>query len=195
MKFLWGWRERRKNELNEEIAGYLQMAARDREARGESSEHAHAAARRELGNAGVVQDVTHDQWAWTWLENLLQDLRYGARTLVKSPGFAAVAILTLALGIGVNTALFSVVNGVLFKPLPYPHPEQLVWLAESKPNFATGSISFPNFRDWQKDNHTFSGMAVYRSYNFNILGLGDAEQVRARFITSDFFSVLGVNPV
>ena len=92
--------------------------------------------------------------------------------LAKSPGFTAVAILTLALGIGANTALFSVVNGVLLKPLPYPHPEQLVWLAESKPNFATGSISFPNFRDWQKDNHTFSGMAVYRSYNFNLSGLG-----------------------
>jgi len=117
------------------------------------------------------------------------------RMLAKSPGFTAVAILTLALGIGANTALFSVVNGVLLKPLPYPQPENLVWLAESKPNFATGSISFPNFRDWQKDNRTFSGMAVYRFYNFNILGLGDAEQVNARFITSDFFRVLGVNPV
>ena len=73
MKFLWRWRERRKRELNEEIAGHLQMAARDREARGESHAQATEAARRELGNAGVIQDVTHDQWAWTWLENLLQD--------------------------------------------------------------------------------------------------------------------------
>jgi len=115
--------------------------------------------------------------------------------LAKSPGFAAVAILTLALGIGANTALFSVVNGVLLKPLPYPHPEQLVALSESKPNFETGSISFPNFRDWQKDNRTFSGMAMSRGYNFNLTGRGEAEQLRARFITSDFFTVLGVNPL
>src|SRR5579863_5308276 len=171
------------------------MAAQDRADRGETPEQARRGARRELGNVGLIKEVTREMWGGASFERLVQDLRFGMRMLVKSPGFAAVAILTLALGIGANTALFSVVNGVLFNPLPYPHPEQLVWLAESKPNFATGSISFPNFRDWQKDNHTFSGMAVYRSYNFNILGLGDAEQVHARFITSDFFSVLGVNPV
>src|SRR5580658_7774864 len=86
MNSWWGARERRKRELNEEIAGHLQMAAREREERGELRAGADAAARRELGNAGVIQDVTRDQWAWTRLENLLQDLRYGARTLRKSPG-------------------------------------------------------------------------------------------------------------
>ena len=195
MTFSFWRRQKRENELEEEIQSHLKMAAQDRTGRGEKPEQARGAARRELGNVGLIKDVTREMWGGASVERLIQDLRFGMRMLVKSPGFAAVAILTLALGIGANTALFSVVNGVLFKPLPYPHPEQLVWLAESKPNFATGSISFPNFRDWQKDNHTFSGMAVYRSYNFNILGLGDAEQVRARFITSDFFSVLGVNPV
>jgi predicted permease len=188
-------RQKRERELDEELQGHLSMAAQDRADRGELPEQARAAARRELGNVGLIREVTREMWGGASLERLVQDLRYGLRMLTKSPGFAAVAILTLALGIGANTALFSVVNGVLLKPLPYPHPEQLVWLAESKPNFATGSISFPNFRDWQKDNRTFSGMAVYRYYNFNILGLGDAEQVSARFITSDFFSVLGVNPV
>ena len=171
------------------------MAAQDRADRGETPEQARRGARRELGNVGLIKEVTREMWGWASFERLLQDLRYGLRMLAKSPGFTVIAILTLALGIGANTALFSVVNGVLLKPLPYPQPERLVWLAESKPNFATGSISFPNFRDWQKDNHTFLAMAVYRSYNFNILGLGDAEQVRARFITSDFFSVLGVNPI
>ena len=195
MTFSFWRRQKRERELDEELQSHLSMAAQDRADRGELPEQARAAARRELGNVGLIREVTREMWGGATLERLVQDLRYGLRMLTKSPGFAAVAILTLALGIGANTALFSVVNGVLLKPLPYPHPEQLVWLAESKPNFATGSISFPNFRDWQKDNRTFSGMAVYRYYNFNILGLGDAEQVSARFITSDFFSVLGVNPV
>jgi predicted permease len=188
-------RQKRESELDEELQSHLQMAAQDRADRGETPEQARRGARRELGNIGLIKEVTREMWSGASFERLVQDLRFGMRMLAKSPGFAAVAILTLALGIGVNTALFSVVNGVLLKPLPYPQPEKLVWLAESKPNFATGSISFPNFRDWQKDNHTFSGMAIYRSYNFNVLGLGDAEQVHARFITSDFFSVLGVNPV
>jgi predicted permease len=126
---------------------------------------------------------------------LVQDVRFAIRMLLKNPGFTAVVVLTLALGIGANTALFSVVNGVLLNPLPYPHPEQLVTLHESKPNFLTGSISYPNFRDWQNDNHTFSAIAVTRSYAFSLTGVGEAEQVSARFISSDFFPLLGVQPV
>src|SRR5207245_8835847 len=99
---------------------------------------------------------------WGWLDRLLQDLRFGVRTLTTSRGFTAVAILTLALGIGANTALFSVVNGVLFNPLPYPEPEQLVTLHESKPNFDAGSVSFPNFRDWRKGSTNFCHMCIPR---------------------------------
>src|SRR5229473_8587624 len=116
---------------------------------------------------------------------LLQDLRYAARMLSKNPGFTLIAVLTLALGIGANTALFSVVNGVLLNPLPYPHPEQLVELRESKPNFATGSISYPNFLDWQKDNRTFASMAILRgNRSFILTGLGEAEQVDAVFVST-----------
>ena len=125
----------------------------------------------------------------------LQDLRHAVRMLAKSPGFTVVAALTLALAIGANTALFSVVNGVLLNPLPYPQPEQLVTIHESKPNFNTGSISYPNFLDWQKDNHTLSAMAVSRSYSYSLTGLGEAEQVNAELVTSDFFPILGVKPV
>ncbi|MGO8818351.1 MAG: ABC transporter permease [Terriglobia bacterium] len=126
---------------------------------------------------------------------LLHDLKFGLRMLAKNPGFTAVAVLTLALGIGANTALFSVVNEVLLNPLPYPQPDQLVTLHESKPNFPTGAISYPNFLDWQKDNHTFSSLAVARRYGFTLTGAGEAEQVRAEFVSSDFFSVLGVKPL
>ena len=125
----------------------------------------------------------------------LQDLRYALRQLSKSRGFAAVAILTLALGIGANTALFTVVNGVLLNPLPFPHPDQLVAIHESKPNFDRGSISYPNFRDWQKDNHTLSAIAVSRPYALSLTGVGEAEQVDNEFISSDFFTVLGVKPL
>jgi len=128
------------------------------------------------------------------LHTLSEDVRYAVRMLRKSPGFTVVAVLTLALGIGANTALFSVVSGVLLNPLPYPHADRLVTLHESKPNFPDGSISFPNFRDWQKDNQTFSSMAISFGWDFSFTGKGEAEQLRGSFISSDFFRVLGVNP-
>jgi predicted permease len=195
MRFPLWHRKQRQEQLEEEINGHLEMAKRERIDRGERPEQAEHSARREFGNVGLVQEVTRGQWGWVWLEEFLQDLRYGARTLRKNPGFTAIAVLTLALGIGANTSLFSVVNGVLLNPLPYPHPEQLVTLHESKPNFPSGSVSYPNFRDWQKDNHTFSSMAIARAYSFSLTGLGEAEQLNARFISSGFFALLGVNPV
>jgi predicted permease len=129
------------------------------------------------------------------METLLQDIRYAVRQLRKSPSFTVVAIVTLALGIGANTVIFSTVNGVLLSPLPFPHSDQIVTLHENKPNFEGGSLSYPNFRDWQKDNHTFSSMAIARSYAFSLTGAGDAEQVNGEFVSSEFFPVLGVNPI
>src|SRR5580704_14301490 len=115
------------------------------------------------------------------METLLHDIRYALRQLRKSPGFAAVAVITLALGIGANTVIFSVVNGVLLSPLPFPQPDQLVTLHENKPNFEGGSLSFTNFRDWQKENHTFASMALSRTYAFSLTGIGEADQVSGGF--------------
>jgi predicted permease len=125
---------------------------------------------------------------------MLQDLRLGLRMLLKNPGFTAVVVMTLALGIGANVALFSVVNGVLLNPLPFPHPEQLVTLAQSKPNFDMGAIPYPNFRDLQKENRTFSTMAISRGFGFSLIGAGEPERVNARLVSADFFTVLDVKP-
>jgi predicted permease len=129
------------------------------------------------------------------MNGLTHDLRIGIRMLARTPGFTAVIVLTLALGIGANTAIFSVVNGVLLSPLPFPEPDRLVTLHENKPNFEGGSVSYPNFRDWQKDNHTFSSIAISRPYAFSLIGTGDAEQLSGAFVSSDFFPLLGVKPV
>ena len=129
------------------------------------------------------------------MTGLLQNTRYALRQLRNNPGFAAVAVITLALGIGANTALFSVVNGVLLSRLPYPEPERLVTLSESKPNFEYGSISYPNFRDWQKENRAFSAMAIYRSTAFSFTGSGEPVQVSGEFVSADLFSILGVKPI
>src|SRR5262245_33849116 len=125
---------------------------------------------------------------------MYNDFRFALRQLLKNPGFTAVAVVTLALGIGANAALFSVVNAVLLNPLPYPQPEQLVSLHQSKPNFPTGSISYPNFLDLQRENQTFSGMAIGRSFSANLIGTGEAEQVDGRRVSANLFSVIGVKP-
>ncbi|MGC2694310.1 MAG: ABC transporter permease [Candidatus Angelobacter sp.] len=127
--------------------------------------------------------------------SLPQDLRYGVRMLAKSPAFSAIAILTLALGIGANTAIFSVVNGVLLNPLPYHEPNQLVSMFEEIPNFKNASISYPNFIDWRRMNTTFAGMAAYRSTGFNLSGIGEPERLHGEMISAGFFEILGVNPV
>ena len=128
------------------------------------------------------------------MESLIQDLKYAARVLLKSPGFVAIALLTLALGIGANTALFSVVNGVLLRPLPYLRPSELVVLSEKTANFDSSSISYPNFLDWQRSNSSFTSIAAYRSDDFSITGSGEAERVRIGMVSSGFFEILGVTP-
>src|SRR5882757_11050768 len=127
--------------------------------------------------------------------SLSQDLRYGFRMLAKSPAFSLIAVLTLALGIGANTAIFSVVNGVLLNPLPFHQPDQLVSMFQEIPNFKNGSISYPNFTDWRRMNTTFAGMAAYRSMGFNLSGNGEPERLHGEMISAGFFEILGVHPI
>src|SRR3954471_2594565 len=129
------------------------------------------------------------------LHTVLQDLRYAIRMLAKSPNFTAVAILTLALGIGANTALFSVINGILLTPLPFPEPDRLVSLYTNRLHFERASISYPNFLDWQRDNQSFTSMAAFRPDDFRLTGSGEAEHLRGEMVSADFFSTLGVRPL
>ena len=124
-----------------------------------------------------------------------QDLRYAIRMLLKSPAFAAIAVLTVALGIGSNTALFSVVKGVLLNPLPYPHSEQLVAVYGDAPGFSRAPVAYLNFLDWQHDNRTFSSMAMYRNQDYNFTDTNEAERLSGYMISAGFFPALGVQPI
>ena len=124
---------------------------------------------------------------------LLQDIRYGARMLLKNPGVTLIVILALALGIGANTAIFSVVNAVLLRPLPYPESDRLIFLNEMSPVLDEMSISYPNFTDWRAQNQTFEKMGVYNRASYNLTGTGEAERIVTAQVSADLFSVLRVN--
>ena len=188
-------RRRLYSDLSTEMTAHLQEKTDALVASGMPRDEATRAARREFGNATLLEERSREVWQWPSLESFLADIRFAFRMLRKSPGFTAVAVLTLALGIGANTALFSIVNGVLLNPLPFPDPDGLVTVAASKPNFARGSISYPNFLDWRRVNQCFSYFAVSRPTGYLLTGVGNAEELNAYLITSDFFPMLGVKPV
>ena len=192
------WR-RKREELNEELQSHLKMAASDRMERGEKLEEARGAALRELGNLGLIKEVTHEVWGWSSVERLVQDVRYGVRMLVKSPGFALIAVLTLALGVGANTALFSVINAVLLRPLQFPEADRLVllWQVQATDPTDLGIVSAPNFKDWQRLSQSFQSMALFDSggNGYDLSGDGKPESVSGVRVTAGFFDVFGVNPM
>ncbi|MGH9664018.1 MAG: permease prefix domain 1-containing protein, partial [Bryobacteraceae bacterium] len=145
---------RRDRELNEEVQAHLRMAIEDLVARGQSRVDAERDARREFGNVLQVKEFTRETWGWVAAETLLQDLRYGFRMFAKSPALTAIVVLTLALGVGANTAIFSVLNGWLLRPLPVRAPERLVVLSPH--------ISYPDFLDFQSGAGAFSDVFAWR---------------------------------
>ncbi len=131
------------------------------------------------------------------MQTLLHEIRYAIRTLIKSPGFAAIAIIALALGIGANTAIFSVVNAVLLRPLPYPESDRLVMLREKTSTFPNGSVSYPNFLDWRAGQRSFTDLTLTRreTYNFSPMGGGTPERVGGGRVTFNFLAVIGLKPL
>ncbi|HTC42189.1 MAG TPA: ABC transporter permease [Candidatus Acidoferrales bacterium] len=187
-------RRRKSDDFRAEIEAHLEIEAGRQRELGLSEEEAQAVARRAFGNVMQTKERFYESNRWLWWDHIWQDVRYGGRMLRKSPGFAVIAILTLAIGIGANTALFSVVNGVLFNPLPYAQPDRLVALFARSNQFNKFSISYPNFQDWSRQNHSFSSLAAFRGETFTLTGIGEPERLDANMVSAAFFPLLGVNP-
>ncbi len=178
------WR-RREEELEEELQSHMQMAIRDRMERGQSAEEAELAVRCEFGNMGLVKEVTRDMWGWTWFELFGQDLRYGARMLWKSPGFTLISVLMLALGIGANTFIFTLIDYKLLRPYQVHEPDRLVWLE---------TFSAPNFEDCRNQNRVFESLAAFVYRSANLSGSGEPERVSVAAVSADFFNALKMKP-
>ncbi|MGH9452491.1 MAG: ADOP family duplicated permease [Terriglobia bacterium] len=190
-------RRQREQELDEEIRSHLAMATRERIEQGEDPAEAEASVRREFGNETLVKEVTRDMWGWGWFEQLIQDLRYGLRQLRKSPGFTAVAVLTLALGIGANTAIFSIVDAVLLRPFPYPHPDQLVLMFDvplQQPSALSG-ISYRDFTECREQNRVLSAMAGNAFHDLTLTGAGEPSIVNTADVTPEIFALLNAKPL
>ncbi len=183
-------RGRRDQELDEEIQSHFRMAVQDRLERGESAGDARHAARREFGNVGLVKETTREIWGWASLERLAQDLRYAARVLRASPGFTTVAALTLALGIGANTAIFSVVRAALL-PLDVPEPERvvMVWTENAKRDWHQFPASVPDFLDW-KASGVFSSLGALTQDGFNVRLGGETLRLSGMRVNGGFFDAL-----
>ncbi|MGH9728136.1 MAG: ADOP family duplicated permease, partial [Candidatus Acidiferrales bacterium] len=181
-------------EMDEEMRAHLELREKENAENGFSREEAYMAARKKFGNALAIREVSHDSWGWAWFEHLGQDVRFAFRMFAKNPGFTAVAILTLALGIGANAAIFSVVYGVLLQPLPYQNASRLIVLNETTPKVGTVSVSYPNFLDWRAQSRAFSEMAAVYQVGFNLAGVSQPESISGDAVSPKFLSMLGVRP-
>jgi putative ABC transport system permease protein len=159
-----------------------------------SPEEARRRALLKLGAVEAVRERYYEEKSLPLLECLQQDCRFALRQLRKSPGFTAVAVLTLALGIGANTAVFSVVYSALLQPLPYRDAWRLMVLKETTPRVGVVSVSYPNFLDWRAQNHTFSEMALLEEVGFNLSGVTEPESVSGLAVSPNFLAMMGIRP-
>jgi putative ABC transport system permease protein len=179
-------------DIEEELRLHVEMEAENLVERGAAAEEAASVARRSFGNLGRIRDLAYDVRGAGMLETLWQDLRFGLRMLIKKPGFTLTAVLTLALGIGANTAIFSVVNAVLLTPLPYPASDRLVFVSEHTQQVDNIPVAWPNFLDWREQNNTMEQIGVYNRDSYNLTGGGDPERLPAAQVSADLLSALGV---
>src|SRR5262245_37050279 len=188
-----------ERELNEELRYHIEQQTEQNIRMGLDQEEARHAARRDFGGVEQAKEQSRDARGVRWLGDSWQDLRYGARILLKHPGFTLVAILTLALGIGANTAIFSVINALLLRPLPYHRPEQLVKVFQARPNPAKGMLpsiwSYPRFEILRDQNRSFSAVAGFKQSPYNLTGTDAPERLQVEMVTASYFPLLGVEAV
>jgi putative ABC transport system permease protein len=180
--------------MDDEMCSHIDMQTRENIEAGMKPEEARYAAMRQFGWVESIKETCREQRGVGWIEDFGQDIRYGARMLYKYPGFTAIAVLTLALGVGANTAIFSVVDAVLLRPLAYPDSGQLVWLCERGPDWSGGSMSYPNYTDWRNQQSVFEKFGAYIGNNFTLTGLGEPVRLAAVLMSADVFEALGTQP-
>lgn len=191
-------RKRKVDDFSSEIESHLALEIeRLQQEQGLTYEQAGSTARRAFGNVTKAEENFYESGRWLWLDHLRQDFRFAVRMLRKSLGFTTVAVLTLALGIGANTAIFSIVDAVLLKPLPYKNPGELtvIWETNPKHGDAHNVVSPANFLDWQAQNSVFQGMAYLGDSRVTLTGTGAPEQLDVQYVSANFFDLLGVKPI
>jgi putative ABC transport system permease protein len=190
------WRKRKQTDFVAEIEAHLELEAEQLKEQGLSDEEARMAARRAFGNVTQAQERFYESGRWLWWDRLVQDVRYGLRVLRRNPGFAATAILTLSLGIGATTAIFSIVDTVMLKPLPFPTADRLVRIRSvfAATGVGSGEASYPDFLDWRARNHVVEGMAAFRTDDFTLIGPPEPLHLQGAVVSAQLFSLLGVTP-
>src|SRR5437868_11972483 len=181
-------RRRMYGELSEELREHLEEKVAELVASGISREEAAYAARREFGNVTLVEEDGRGVWRWRSIEALFRDIHFGLRMLRKNPGFALVAVLTLALGIGANTAIFSVIYGALLSPLPYPNADQLV-MVWSKANGHNNAVSAADYLEWKRENSAFQNLIAWSEGTFSLSLSGRPEPMQTRITSPGFFNM------
>ncbi|MGH9795623.1 MAG: ADOP family duplicated permease [Candidatus Acidiferrales bacterium] len=191
------WRRKQKEELDEELSGHLGAAVRERMERGETRAEAEAAARRQFGNVELVKEVTRDVWGWRWLEQFVRDVRIGLRSLLRAKGLAVTVVVTLALGIGANAAIFSVVRGVLLRPLVNRGEDRLVYIRQSAPGVGAENMTFsvPEINDLNARVKTIAAFGDFSTVELTMIGPGEPRLVHAGVVNGSFFEVMGLRPV
>ncbi|MGH7469506.1 MAG: ADOP family duplicated permease, partial [Longimicrobiales bacterium] len=183
-------------ELDDELSSYVEQLTAEQMARGRSAAEARRLALLELGGSDQVKEEVRAVRMGARIEQVLRDAKYAARGLARNPGFASAALLALALGMGVTTSIFSLVHGVLLRPLPYPEPHELqrIWLNNPEQGIEKDITSYPNLRAWRERSRSFDQVVAVRSITRNLTGSGDPDELRGEAVTEGFFEMYGVSP-